>query len=776
MTASNALVAPGFLNAFEILNGSELTWEANLIRFVPKHGARVINQSQLRDLGFKARKQQALTKGSGLAFIIPYGETDILVPRACTPVASVEMDDYRLELVKELRISAADPTWDHATRAILRDAFKQVLRSMRDADNRPLWRYFHDFCEFPTRSSLASYNCRRYSVDVKRIRGNRLVMQLVVGTVTLDPNPIEAYYREGRVHELARMIAAKQENRTDRKGQIARLYALWNSSDANKFQAELIEIAHPDALTNDASLTPAEQTKQNITTIECVSMQQTLLVPPHQLHLIVDSSITLQEHAETILSPDLRWRITERFRQSFSNVQAFGFNLQIAVNPIGINDIAFGVLAPELLVKGEGRNNVIPAAAALSTAALSDRVRKRKSAIKEHGFFQGPVAFNPLVACPDSFSDEEITFVQDAANECCSEFGCNFRFDEARRYTNASELAGLIQDGKFTGALIVVPESRMDQGLYHSIKQLIPIPSQCITIDHAILAGQSNRSYASVLAANDRISRGLRQCYSVCLENLLVKAGFIPFVPKEPFSFNVHIGIDVGGKDNNTPMLFLGHGFNKPAKLLKFRPIEVKTDRNSTEPIRPEDLARAVINLFEQTRKGLIEQAREVDFSSVIFWRDGASLGDGELWQERDGLKQALDELTSNKLVPENSRWVLVEVMKSAEGWRVFQGTTPISNPIVGTCILHSDREDEALVCSTGEPFLMQGTASPLRIRFASISGESSIEEICKELIWEADMCLNKPDMAAKLPWTLRVADVAALNLSHHHAVAGISI
>jgi len=99
-----------------------------------------------------------------------------------------------------------------------------------------------------------------------------------------------------------------------------------------------------------------------------------------------------------------------------------------------------------------------------------------------------------------------------------------------------------------------------------------------------------------------------------------------------------------------------------------------------------------------------------------------------------------------------------------------------IENPTVGTCVFAFENKNIALVCTTGEPYLSQGTASPLMISIKNVYGEADPEKAIQDLIWEADMCYTKLDTGMKLPWVLHVADEGALQLSRAYKITGITV
>ena len=125
-----------------------------------------------------------------------------------------------------------------------------------------------------------------------------------------------------------------------------------------------------------------------------------------------------------------------------------------------------------------------------------------------------------------------------------------------------------------------------------------------------------------------------------------------------------------------------------------------------------------------------------------------------------------------------NAVWTAVEIHKRAENLRLFRRTNELiaGNPLAGQCVLGFSRPDEALVCTTGEPYLTQGTASPLIVRKVDLIGTATMESVLEDTVWESDMGYTKPDMARGLPWVLHVADTGALQAARSYRITGITV
>jgi hypothetical protein len=275
---------------------------------------------------------------------------------------------------------------------------------------------------------------------------------------------------------------------------------------------------------------------------------------------------------------------------------------------------------------------------------------------------------------------------------------------------------------------------------------------------------------------DERLARRIKQRYELCLWNLLAKLHWIPFAPLDPFNYNVHIGLDVGGRHNTRAMACLGHGFASPKDGLFFRPDEIAIDVQKAEPIPTECLTRGLLQLIEQVHSELTAASVTPDFESLLLFRDGRLLGNGDEWNEIDAIRTVFNQLRERGWVTDKAIWTAVEVMKSAEGWRIMSGIDGVSNPLVGQCMYPFEDQSSGLLCTSGVPYLPQGTAAPLKFKVIEIIGKANRDEVVRDLLWEADMCFTKPDIGMSLPWVLHVSDVGALQSARSYRITGITL
>ena len=133
-------------------------------------------------------------------------------------------------------------------------------------------------------------------------------------------------------------------------------------------------------------------------------------------------------------------------------------------------------------------------------------------------------------------------------------------------YDTIDELGRFVGKHGFDSILAVFPEGwrkpHRDDSTHEKIKQRIDVPSQCIHHDHTLPEAWVNRPHREMVQEDQRLARRIQQRYELCLWNLLAKLHWIPFAPVDAFNYNVHIGLDVGGRHNNHAMACLGYGFS----------------------------------------------------------------------------------------------------------------------------------------------------------------------------------------------------------------------
>ncbi len=767
-----------FLNCYAISHPSRLAWSVRTYDVVRKDGQRQPHKDRgkIRDVIWKLRKQHA-SRCRGFGFVIDIGERIVAVPANWDLPSSVQIDDFEVTRKEDFITNAFEPRDNPIVAGIIREAVKNHLKKNQSEELGILWQDFNQFCQMPNNGEEKDYlSCRRFGIAAKVLRGNQWVLELLISTATLDGKSFADYYRQGEVGVLADMIEAKRANQRTRQNRPPEVRVWRDQSTAYRIDISVPNLYDPEVLLGHATLSHQEQISLANGSVRCRPFNGSAVdASLNEVRLVLDTQITQEEHSDTIIEPEERESLARQLRNLINGIDAYGNVIHLADTPVDVSVFpALSIPPPAVRVKSEdGRETIVAAPETVQGYKLKERARKREEHIRRYGFLQQrPI--NPLLALPKHLKDRARRMKSDL-NSLWKRQGIDFEF-EYFLFNDVEHLRKKIERDGHDALFAVLPEgsrrAHRSDDTHEKIKQRIEIPSQCIQYNNTLPETWVNKSLREFRAVEPRLFRRIQQRYELCLSNLLVKHNWVPFAPEEAFHYNVHIGLDVGGQHNNTAMACLGHGLQRPIDGLFFRPEEIPIDVQQAEPIPTDCLYQGLLNLFEYAHAEL----PSFDFERALFFRDGQLLGNGDEWNEQDALTQLHTELRNRGWISEDSVWTAVEILKNAEGWRLLHSHEKVTNPLVGQCLFPFDDENVGLVCTTGAPYLSQGTGCPLLIRIINIYGRSERSEVVRDLVWEADMCFTKTDMGLRLPWVLHVADTGALQRSRSYRVTGITV
>ena len=783
-SAVGPIQLPGsFLSCYEITNPASLEWLVRLYKvvrvdgLVQSHGDRGEIKQAIWEL---RKKYSSLCRGYG--FVVDVDEETVAIPAGWELPSGEQVGGYWVTLDQTVTTNPEIQAHRWIISGILREAIKRHFKDNHSDVLGDLWQDYDRFCQVPSELGDSEFRfCRRFGVVAKVLRGNRWVLQMLISTTTVDTQTLEDYYRRGEVATLATMIEAKQANRLTRRNRAVAVRVLKDSGTPYQVDISAIELDDPGLIIGHGSLSRHEQEALAGGTVKCRPYGRLAVdVPLGQLRLILDTQITQTDHSETIIEPEERQQHAQHLRDFVHGYDAYGRNILLAEGPVdALSFPTVHVAMPSLRVRNKaGGERILPAPSPVTEITLQERGRARLEHVRQNGFLQyRPI--NPLLAWPKPLGWERARRMMSDLNYILKLEGIDYRF-EAFLYQDVEHLRAHIAKKGFDALLAVLPEGWQEahrgDNTHEQIKRRIEVPSQCIHHDYTLPESWVNRPHSEFMQAHSKLARRIRQRYELCVWNLLVKHHWVPFAPSDPFHYNVHVGLDVGGQHNNRAMACLGYGFANPSEGLYFLPEEIPIDVGKAEPIPTHCLYQGLLDLFEMTYAELRDTGCMPNFDKTLFFRDGRLLGDGDDWNEIDALKKLYRVLRDRGWVSDQSIWTAVEVMKHAEEWRLLRHHEGcVRNPMVGQSILLFDEESVALVCTTGAPYLSQGTASPLKVCTIDIHGHSSLEEVVQDFLWEADMCFTKPDSGMSLPWVLHVADTGALQLARSYRISGIT-
>ena len=714
-------------------------------------------------------------------FVVDLDADRVAVPNGWHMPRCAEFEGYSIVEETSYAATPADP--EHAV-LFLKLIQQGVKRRFQDEVSEalgPLWKSYRDFCQMPNRGNQSEFCfCRRFIVTPVVIDPNRFVLRISVRTTCLDGRTLDYYYREGKVAELAEMIKRKRNSGTDRKGRPFGVQVWLDESTDHMAGATQLELADPDAIAVESELTAIEQRGLANGAVFCKQFKKPAIdVPLARIRLVLNTDITTNEHRETIIAPDERWRLQEKVRRHLDGLDVAGCSVRLASEPVDTTSLnSINIRPPVVRVLNDWQRPIeIDSPSDFSFGALKERARNRMRCVERNGFLRS-MDISLALAWPARLSVVRAKRMKHDLNHILKKRKINFQF-KLVRFNDVEHLRRKLADAGHDAVLVVLPEhsSKRERpnDTHEQLKRRLEIPSKCIHHNNTLPEELARIRVRDLDEQGRRVFNQFKQKYRLTLDHLLVKHGWIPFEPAEPFHFNVHVGLDVGGRRNDMVVACLGHGFGDPSQGLSFFTQQIPVERGRSEPIPTDSLFTGLLQMFEQAHAEAQTAGLAFDYESVLFIRDGAMLGAGDAWNELDALKQLRGKLISKALASGSSRWGVAEIHKRAEEWRLFDKfDNAVKNPLVGRCIYDFQRQNEGLLTTTGRPYLSHGTAQVLKVATSSIAGRCGFQEMIQDVAWEADMGFTRPDMGRGLPWVLHGADSGALHASKGYKLIGL--
>ena len=776
-----------FLNAYSIHNREDLSWEVAIYKIVQLNGDQSNNEDRgkIKDIMWDLRRQhKGLCLGYG--FIFDVDETTVAIPKDWNIPQEDDFKGYRVTRDREFKAQMSNPNHQAIVKGILRESIKRHFKDNGSFSKiGPLWQDYNDFCQMPdlTQSDQDIIYYRKFHVSPELLENNHWALQIAITTPSIDVRTFADYYNSGEVKRLAEMIQLKRKNRLTRQNRPTEIRVWYSPEGAT---ATVLELDNPDEIIIHSTFDSSNQIAQANQTILCKRYKKSpIAIPLSEIRFIPDSGIAQERHQETIIAPEERANWYNMLRDFLNGLEIYGQTLNLVEAPINTQQFeTIQFVPPKLRVNSSLEGvDLIPAPTNDSGQELKYRRRRLFDHIHKNGYLQQrPI--NPLLVYPQTFGQERANRLKSDLNRLITQNGLDFRFEAQHPYQTVHDIRQEVEREKYDTLFAVLPEGHhkkyFDTDMHEKIKQEISIPSQCIHHDNTLPRKWVDRHPGEFRKANPRAAHKVQDRYKQCLLNLLVKHHWIPFAPAEPFHYNVHLGIDVGGVHNNRVMVCAGYGFAQPSEGLIFLLKEVNIQTQKAEPIPDRDFYRGLFSLLDELYQGLINAGIEKpDFNSVLFFRDGRLGGQGDHWNEKDTLDKLCKELQSRKWIDNGALWTALEISKRAAFWRVLRrsNNNTIENPTVGRCVFPFTDKNTAIVCTTGEPYLSrQGTASPLLVRVHNIHGTANPKDALRDLFWETDMCFSKIDIGTKLPWVLHVANKGALQLSKAYQITGVTV
>jgi hypothetical protein len=471
-----------------------------------------------------------------------------------------------------------------------------------------------------------------------------------------------------------------------------------------------------------------------------------------------------REHGRSILVPDDRaYAIIKQAEEHFRDLVSEGKPVTVNSQPVGFELKRF--VHPDLRY---GHNRV------LSVRGTSGATRTELKSLgsarwdlltdRNAGFFSTHELYQQLVIMPrsvaESWGQEFGSSLQEAVNRL---------YPQRRAYLPAlivyDDRTGrnFVEQGK---ALIAAAAGSRKQGF--AVAMIHDSPAQRARNGEDMLEAYVRRELskrgiiASVIhtTAGDAYKvvhrdgsircdvkselRGVLMGYlkNIALCHVLLPNACWPFVLAEPLKADVIIGIDV--KDHTAGFVGVGRD-GATIKLMPARPSKQK-----------EKLLAAQCRDYVADCVKAVAKSGALLPRSIVIHRDGR-IFDSEL----AGCRQALEVLREEGIVASDAEITFLEIPKhSLAPFRMFELFNKEKgllrdNPPLGTYYLAG--ANDAYVCSTGWPFVREGTAQPLHVH--RNSGPMPIEQCAADVFALCCLTWTQPKESSRHPITLKLND-----------------
>lgn len=316
-------------------------------------------------------------------------------------------------------------------------------------------------------------------------------------------------------------------------------------------------------------------------------------------------------------------------------------------------------------------------------------------------------------------------------------------YDDTRATTLKAQdeavLAALDRVGVKRGALLMVLPAQADPGLHHLLKRRLyeryHLQIQCAT-------APSIGSFYGKKGSDTTVRGGKEKRYEDY--RILTALGLLqanrkwPFVLNAPLHADLVIGIDV--LHSNTGITFIYNG----GRDCFF----ADDTADQKEKILKTQLR---LMLYQNIRDQVLVLDNRPEH--IVVHRDGRCFE-----EEVEAIEQAFKRLRAEGILPETSTVTIVEIPKmNAYSLRLFAHAKEgqAINPTVGTYWCLS--ETEGIVCTTGAPFLSQGTANPLFVR--RVKGPLSLDHILEDIWQLACLAWSSPRASQRNPLSIKLTD-----------------
>jgi len=292
-----------------------------------------------------------------------------------------------------------------------------------------------------------------------------------------------------------------------------------------------------------------------------------------------------------------------------------------------------------------------------------------------------------------------------------------------------------------TGYVLLVLPDNADLHLHNFLKKdLWPdFQFQC-AMAHKI--SSYYESYHEGVEQKYRVKNSTSNNYHSYLRNIALGMLIVnhkwPWALENTLNYDAHIGIDVSNSIAGVSFIY------NDAKKCFFR----SYPSQRKEKLRSSQIKTIIYDgLKEDIKKSQLKP------KSIVLQRDGRVFA-----EEIYGFNEAIAKLKHEKIIEDDAKSGIIEIRKqNSKGIRIvgLDDTGKYENPMIGSYFILNSHE--AFVCTTGVPFISQGSVRPLYI--VKTSEDIDINKISEDVFSLSQLIWVAPDKCGRLPVAIKLVD-----------------
>jgi hypothetical protein len=295
-------------------------------------------------------------------------------------------------------------------------------------------------------------------------------------------------------------------------------------------------------------------------------------------------------------------------------------------------------------------------------------------------------------------------------------------------------IKNLVDTQSIHGRGILVLPSRAHPRLHDYVKWELKdtLRVQCVDAGH--LRSYFATTPRGTMQVSPNATSNFRSYIRYVTVGLLLASGHKPWVLDEPMHFEASVALDVF--KGTSAFTFMADGGRVCFTKWYGSKGKERVSRSTVSQAITENLP------------ALIAETRTKRLDRFVLRRDGLCFD-----SEWNGLLAGIDQLG----LPYRTELAAVEVHKmNSCGFRLMDDDgSKALNPEIGAW--HAFDNSSGIVCTTGAPHRLRGTANPLFCRIAY--GDTAIEDALRDVFWQSLLCWPVPDRYIRLPIDVKLCD-----------------